>query len=779
MRWCYGMTSEIVVEAAWPHRIVVAAASFLRVFGMEEQELVGHSLQMLYGPCTDGKRITRLIERAPLAGTSAAPACMLASLYGWDGAPRLVAMDAVQSHTAKTRVLRVRKADAICTAEALSDDGQCRMVLSAATRRIERVSGAFATRYGCEPAQARGQVPSDILGPRFATKRLRSLLDSALGGTAQHREMLAFTGCTPLPSNVTVTPVHDGMGSVTQFQLVFSPDRRSIKPSLRPWGGSARHRSSFAGPKGVQTTAMATMLLLTMPGLFSIDGPSCAASAPHAVPPAHSPSSQLLQMRQVTGGLFQTEQAMSQYKGNAVEKALRHRMPVRAEASPGAEPRTFPALRPQSSFHHSRSDGHLWTPKAMTLMLDLDKTALYGNDGNDLGIALQWMDKDQATVETLYRKLVNPSLRKMHSEYIRQGKDVEVVIYTRRPQILYYRSCVRHNTVPMRYADDMADHEGQLHVPPAMATSDSIFATYSGPELLAEEINDVKKSLDRLLAARNAVAEELGLATPPHVVVTAQAKNVEATARHLQRPIESCLLFDDNAELAAHPRVVLVEALESLPRDRRLDLLAFMEAELPVSSLPSDLVEYLEDARPNERSLARTADGSLSWAVPEMLPGTPQSCWRTPAPEAGPVRSLSHQRLPNGVHILKRSLLQNGEGSEPFVSAAKSQEYAPPAAAAEPMSNVSPADTKPQITTGYAPPQPVRAASRSGLALIDLRAAAEKAAALRQKQGAVVGEGLFQPEFSLLSRFMSDRPDWHREPPEREELFDPEYLDCS
>ena len=143
------------------------------------------------------------------------------------------------------------------------------------------------------------------------------------------------------------------------------------------------------------------------------------------------------------------------------------------------------------------------------------------------------------------------------------------------------------------------------------------------------------------------------------------------------------------------------------------------------------------------------------------------------------MRSLSHQRLPNGVHILKRSLLQNGEGSEPFVSAAKSQEYAPPAAAAEPMSNVSPADTKPQITTGYAPPQPVRAASRSGLALIDLRAAAEKAAALRQKQGAVVGEGLFQPEFSLLSRFKSDRPDWHREPPEREELFDPEYLDCS
>ena len=39
----------------------------------------------------------------------------------------------------------------------------------------------------------------------------------------------------------------------------------------------------------------------------------------------------------------------------------------------------------------------------ITLMLDLDKTTLYGNDGNDLGVALQWMDKDEVTVGELYR----------------------------------------------------------------------------------------------------------------------------------------------------------------------------------------------------------------------------------------------------------------------------------------------------------------------------------------------------------------------------------------
>ena len=52
-------------------------------------------------------------------------------------------------------------------------------------------------------------------------------------------------------------------------------------------------------------------------------------------------------------------------------------------------------------------------------------------------------------------------------------------------------------------------------------------------------------SLDRLLAARNPVAHELGLSTLPSIVVTAEAKKTDATAQHLNVPVESCLLFDD------------------------------------------------------------------------------------------------------------------------------------------------------------------------------------------------------------------------------------------
>jgi len=90
-------------------------------------------------------------------------------------------------------------------------------------------------------------------------------------------------------------------------------------------------------------------------------------------------------------------------------------------------------------------------------------------------------------------------------------------------------------------------------------------------------VHDVKMSLDRLLAARNAVVvHELGLSAAPPVVVTAEAKKTEAPAQHLNVPVESCLLFDDHVELRDDPHVVLVEPLESLPADRREQLLEFM-----------------------------------------------------------------------------------------------------------------------------------------------------------------------------------------------------------
>mmetsp|Transcript_38518 Transcript_38518/g.78998 ORF Transcript_38518/g.78998 Transcript_38518/m.78998 type:complete len:144 (+) Transcript_38518:120-551(+) len=41
-------------------------------------------------------------------------------------------------------------------------------------------------------------------------------------------------------------------------------------------------------------------------------------------------------------------------------------------------------------------------------LLDLDKTALFGNDGNDLGMALQWMEQPHEVVAELYKKIGQP-----------------------------------------------------------------------------------------------------------------------------------------------------------------------------------------------------------------------------------------------------------------------------------------------------------------------------------------------------------------------------------
>ena len=68
-------------------------------------------------------------------------------------------------------------------------------------------------------------------------------------------------------------------------------------------------------------------------------------------------------------------------------------------------------------------------------MLDLDKTCLWGNDGNDLGLSLQWMEKPPELVRELYSLLVHPALRPAYEAYKERGEG-EVVIYTRRPQLL-------------------------------------------------------------------------------------------------------------------------------------------------------------------------------------------------------------------------------------------------------------------------------------------------------------------------------------------------------
>ena len=122
-------------------------------------------------------------------------------------------------------------------------------------------------------------------------------------------------------------------------------------------------------------------------------------------------------------------------------------------------------------------------------MLDLDHTSLFGNDGNDMGIVLQHMNKSYSTLQLLYDKLINPNLRTMFEAYKAQGKEIQVVVYTRRPALL-------RQYAPHWHAN------GQIYFPASIASSREILATYAGPRLSAEDEHDVQCALDRLLSVR-------------------------------------------------------------------------------------------------------------------------------------------------------------------------------------------------------------------------------------------------------------------------------------
>jgi len=115
--------------------------------------------------------------------------------------------------------------------------------------------------------------------------------------------------------------------------------------------------------------------------------------------------------------------------------------------------------------------------------------------------------------------------------------------------------------------------------------------------------------------------------------VTAQSKRVEATARRLELPVESALLFDDNVELKGDARVVLVDKMTAMPTDKRAAVLALMEREAPVEGLEPDLVDFLMEAPHGDCSLRRDGSGQLSWYIPLSLASMP---WQTPEPLIAP-----------------------------------------------------------------------------------------------------------------------------------------------
>ena len=92
-----------------------------------------------------------------------------------------------------------------------------------------------------------------------------------------------------------------------------------------------------------------------------------------------------------------------------------------------------------------------------TFMLDLDETCLFGNDGNDLGIALQCMGHSHE-LDKLYRLLINPALRQAYDTFRRlcqresgsHDVDPHIVIYTARTSLIFYASEYRPKPVALR-----------------------------------------------------------------------------------------------------------------------------------------------------------------------------------------------------------------------------------------------------------------------------------------------------------------------------------------
>ena len=71
--------------------------------------------------------------------------------------------------------------------------------------------------------------------------------------------------------------------------------------------------------------------------------------------------------------------------------------------------------------------------------------------------------------------------------------------------------------------------------------------------------------------------------------------------------------------------------MTSMGAHNRQDMLAFLEREVPVHTLDSDIVDFLETVPPENRCIRRDpTTGTLSWWIPEA--SEIQSPWPTPDP---------------------------------------------------------------------------------------------------------------------------------------------------
>uniref|UniRef100_A0A7S0F5D2 PAS domain-containing protein n=1 Tax=Hanusia phi TaxID=3032 RepID=A0A7S0F5D2_9CRYP len=647
---------EIRVELKQPNRIKSVNQNFLGAFGFLRGEIIGRSLRLLNGPCTDITLLHSLLKNAALQTECSE----VISLYDHEGERLVVKVNVVNDCVCCAEnecVLRMQTLEVLQSKAAFADDGSKKLIIRLDNGRIEHVSESFEKSFGFLQSQMQGRTLSLIQGPSTDICKLASLIQAGRCGY-YHSEVLTTCDakCEEITSLVKVAPVLSGQNSTLAFiQLSFSDvpvdssadDRDStavaeslfpstydyfketlsqvgndFRSSMRAAVASASQRVKemykeqcmleSQAEKQWRIKKLTTLVLLAVPAIAMLPVPRMATASSAQVMGPHSLGS--------SEKLFQGDNSMKLYR-EFVPPTLRGRQNVRY------------------------SDVHLRKPvkaesKQSVLMLDLDKTSIYGNDGNDLGIALQWMDKPEPVVKELYRHLVNPNVRQAYDNLHAQSRDTRVVIYTRRPQVLHYRSCFRDATINVKYNEEWHS-EGQLYIPSEISNAQEMMNTYQGPELLEDEANDVSKSLERLIAARDAIAQELGLTTPPVIVVTASDKRVTDTAEHLGLSSEHAYLFDDNEALRKDPKVIVVEPTESLPASRRDELLAFLENNLPASQLEEELVEYLEGARPGEQSIQRDPQtGAVSWFIP--MAAKEQASWEVPnLPDSAWERAMS------------------------------------------------------------------------------------------------------------------------------------------
>ena len=231
--------ASLVVEAATPHKVLSASAELLRSFGLEEAHVLGRTLRVFFGPCTDAQAVFHLVRSAcdvPVVGSAdseaaanaARPARAFAALYSSDCCLRLTALDAKRNADGNCE-LGMRPSDAVDACEAFASLAEVgttsKIVLLADTLRIDQVSAGFSERFGFPPAIARGSTYRLMQGPGTDSQLLAQWVQTAKSGVSQGGALVAYThDCTEIPALVTVTPVHDGQGRISHVMLTMMQD---------------------------------------------------------------------------------------------------------------------------------------------------------------------------------------------------------------------------------------------------------------------------------------------------------------------------------------------------------------------------------------------------------------------------------------------------------------------------------------------------------------------------------------------------------------------------